>query len=309
MDQREFLAGLFEKHRGRLWEAAHRMLGSAPEADRALERARRRVSDARADGGSDDVEGWLTAVVVRVCLDALHRRRAAAADSPPRGTWDAVAPAGQEAPDPGGHARPGEPAGSADGPGPRGRLADAVGAALLVVLDGLDPAERLALVLHDVFGTPYEELAGILDRSPAAARRLADRARRRVRGGVPTPDPDRHREVVEAFLTAAGEGDVRAVRAVLAPDVVARRDADPVHPGRATAVRGAEAVARNAPAFARPARSARAALVNGAPGVVAADGTAGYRVLAFEIEDGRILDIEIITDPVRLGHLTLAPLD
>ncbi|MEV7415151.1 sigma-70 family RNA polymerase sigma factor [Streptomyces sp. NPDC089919] len=287
MEEHEFLARRFEELRGHLLDVATRMLGSRREADAAVAEARRRLF--AADGELGDPAGWLTTVVGRVCLEELRRRRERRADLPP---GEAPAPA----------AAPATPA-------QQGRLADSVGIALFVVLETLDPTERLAFVLHDLFAVEYEEIAGMLDRTPAAVRELAARARRRVQGGTPTPDIARHRRVVDAFLTAAKGGDLHALVDVLAPDVVARSDADPVHQGTPVVVRGAEAVAKGAAAFAQAARAAQPALVNGSPGVVAAQAGEDYRVMAFEIAGEKIVDIEVIIDPARLSRLDLALLD
>jgi RNA polymerase sigma factor (sigma-70 family) len=274
----DLLAGRFEEYRGHLRAVAYRMLGSAAEAEDAVQEAWFRLS--RSDtGGVGNLGGWLTTVVGRVCLDMLRSRRSRGEE--PLDTWS-----------PGACAEP-DPAQDAV-------LADSVGVALLVVLDTLTPAERLAFVLHDLFGVPFEEVGGILGRSPAAARQLASRARRRVRGAqAPESDLVRQREVVDAFLAAARDGDFDGLLAVLDPDVLARGDAG-------TAI-GAAGVASGATSFAHLARVAHAALVDGATGlVVYADGRL-ERALTFTFVADRIASIDIVTNPARLSELTIEP--
>src|SRR3954469_16070315 len=252
MDEREYLAERFEANRMHLSAVAYRMLGSVNEADDAVQEAWLRLN--RSDAAAiDNLDGWLTTVVARVSLD-MRRSRAARLEQP----------LGTRVP---------EPIVSREDqadPEHEALLADSVGLALLVVLETLSPAERLAFVLHDTFGVSFEEIAPIVGRSPAAARQLASRARRRVRGAAPAPDPDlaRQRQVVDAFLAAARGGDFDALLAVLDPDVVLRADTGALRPG--TVVRGAQAVAGGALTFARLARSARAVLVNGTGGFIAA---------------------------------------
>src|ERR671930_676832 len=251
MDERDRLAERFEEHRGHLRAVGYRMLGSLSEADDAVQEAWLRLS--RQDAGSiENLGGWLTTVVARVCLNMLKARGVRREE-----------PVGVHVPDP--------VVSPEDGVDPEyeALLADSVGLALLVVLETLEPAERLAFVLHDMFGVPFDEIAPMVDRSPEAARQLASRARRRVRGAAPVPDPDldRQREVVDAFLAAAREGDFDALVAVLDPDVVLRADRGPARRG-SVEVHGAEAVARRALSFARLAPAARPALVNGAAGFV-----------------------------------------
>jgi RNA polymerase sigma-70 factor (ECF subfamily) len=292
MDQREWMAERFEENRPHLRSVAHRMLGSTSEADDAVQEAWLRLS--RSD--TSDVQnlgGWLTTVVARVCLDMLRARRSRHEE-----------PVGVDAP---------EPLGRDEGvhdPEHEAIVGDSVGLALLVVLETLAPAERVAFVLHDLFGVPFEEIAPIVERSPEAARQLASRARRRVRGASPgEADLLRKREVVEAFLAASRNGDFEALLAVLDPDVVAR--ADPAAAAGAwREVRGARAVARQALGFSRFVRSARPALVNGAAGVVgwAPDGRP-FSVLGFTVRNDRIVEIDIITDPERLRQLDLEALD
>ncbi|GHE00133.1 sigma-70 family RNA polymerase sigma factor [Streptomyces alanosinicus] len=274
----DLLAERFEAYRGHLRAVAYRMLGSATEAEDAVQEAWFRLSrsDAHEVG---NLGGWLTTVVGRVCLDMLRSRRSRGEQ--PLDTWQ-----------PGPSAEP-DPAQDAV-------LADSVGAALLVVLETLSPAERLAFVLHDLFGVPFEEVGDVLGRSPAAARQLASRARRRVRGAdAPEADLVRRREVVDAFLAAARSGDFDGLLAVLDPDVVAR--------GESGATVGAAQVASGAKSFAHLARVARPALVDGATGlVVYADGRL-ERVLTFTFVDDRITSIDIMTNPADLSALTVEP--
>ncbi|GAB2870605.1 RNA polymerase sigma factor SigJ [Streptomyces deserti] len=275
----DFLARRFEAHRPHLRAVAHRMLGSLAEADDAVQEAWFRLS--RADAREvDNLGGWLTTVVSRVCLDMLRTRRSRA-EEPLEATTPAPA------------------AGMTPEPEQDALLTDSVGAALLVVLEMLTPAERLAFVLHDLFAVPYEEIAVIVDRTPAAARQLASRARRRVRG-APAPDTVvRERRIVDAFLAAAREGDFDGLLAVLDPDVVARTEA-----GVAT---GAAAVASGAASFAHLARTAVPALVDGAMGlVVLADGRP-ERALAFTFVRDRIAVVDIVADPARVARLDIVP--
>ncbi|MGY4963169.1 sigma-70 family RNA polymerase sigma factor [Streptomyces sp. 900105245] len=273
---RDFLADRFEGYRGHLRSVAYRMLGSAAEAEDAVQEAWFRLhrSDTRE---VENLGGWLTTVVGRVCLDMLRSRRTRGEE--PLDTWR---PAPSAEPDPAQDAL----------------LADSVGVALLVVLDTLSPAERLAFVLHDLFGVPFEEIGGILGRSPAAARQLASRARRRVRGaGAPETDLARQREVVDAFLAAARDGDFDGLLAVLDPDVVARSEAG--------VTSGAAAVAAGAAGFARLARIARPALVDGATGLVVLVDGRPERVLTFAFAADRITVVDIVTAPDRLADLTI----
>ena len=295
MEERDWLVRRFEENRTHLRAVAYRMLGSSSEADDALQEAWLRLS--RSDTSEvENLGGWLTTVVGRVCLDMLRSRRARREE--PLGE-----PAG---------ARVAQPVGSrADGidPEQEALLADSVGSALLVVLETLTPAERLAFVLHDMFSVTFEEIAPIVGRSPTAARQLASRARRRVRGASPVPDADltRQREVVDAFLAAARGGDFEALVAVLDPDVVLRADRAAVDVVASREVRGAPAVARMA-AKGR-ARAARPALVNGAVGVVVAPRGRLLMVLGFTIRSSKIVGIDAIADPARLDRLDLVVLD
>ena len=284
MDADNWLTGQFEQHRPRLRRLCYRMLGSQADADDALQDAWVRVSGA----GPDDVDnpgGWLTTVVARVCLNRLRSRAARPED-----------PAGVHVPD---------PVVSRDEPTPADEavLADSVSLALLVVLDTLAPAERLAFVLHDMFELPFEQIALLVDRSPAAARQLASRARRRVRG-VQAPDapsdPAAQRRVVQAFFAAARSGDLGALVAVLDPDVVLRahrRDGDPLK------LNGADRVAQGAMTARRFAPYVRPALVNGAAGVVAFDGERPFAVLAFTVVNDRAVAIDVFNDPELVAKL------
>ncbi|GJF31598.1 DNA-directed RNA polymerase sigma-70 factor [Kitasatospora sp. NE20-6] len=284
----DLLAEDFEAHRGHLRAVAYRMLGSLGEADDAVQETWLRLS--RSDAAAvDNLGGWLTTVVGRVCLDMLRSRRSRRED-----------PAGEHLPDP--------VVGPADGaadPEQQALLADSVGLALLVVLETLAPAERLAFVLHDMFAVPFEEIAPIVGRTPTASRQLASRARRRVRGSGPAPEPDpvRRREVVDAFLAAARGGDFDALLAVLDPDVVLRAD-DGTAPGGLRVVRGAAAVASQALRFRQAARSERRhVLVNGGPGLVTMVDGRPVSLLAFTVAGGRVAGIDVIADPDRLAGL------
>jgi RNA polymerase sigma factor (sigma-70 family) len=287
MDEREFLVARFEEHRPHLRAVAYRMLGSLSEADDAVQESWLRLS--RSDSsGVENMGGWLTTIVGRVCLNMLRSR-----------TSRREEPVGVHVPDP--------IVSSTTTPDPEQEalLGDSVGLALLVVLETLAPAERLAFVLHDLFAVPFEEIAPIVGRTPIAARQLASRARRRVQGAAPVPDPDlgRQREVVDAFLTAARGGDLEALVAVLDPDVVVRSDGGALRPGGV--VRGAEAVAGGAIIFAQLADLTRPALVNGAAGVVAMSGGRPISVAAFTIAHGKVVALDILTDPERLARLDL----
>ncbi len=291
MDEQDWLAEQFEAKRTHLRAVAYRMLGSLSEADDAVQEGWLRLS--RSDtSGVENLGGWLTTVVARVCLDMLRSRKSRAEVH-----LDAHVP---------------DPILSrADGIDPEHEalLADSVGLALLVVLDTLAPAERLAFVLHDMFAVPFDEIASIVGRSPTAARQLASRARRRVQGGRTVPDADltRQREVVDAFLAAARGGDFDALLAVLDPDVVLRADHAAVPSDASTEVRGAAAVAKRAAQGG--ARAAQPALVNGAVGVVVAPSGRLLMVLGFTITHGKIVEIDVVADPARLRHLDLAVLN
>jgi RNA polymerase sigma factor (sigma-70 family) len=293
VDEREWLAERFEEHRTHLRAVAYRMLGSVTEADDAVQEAWLRLS--RSDAREiENLGGWLTTVVGRVCLNMLRSRRTRREDS-----LEVHMP---------------EPIVSReDGLDPEHEalLADSVGLALLVVLETLSPAERLAFVLHDMFAVPFDEIGPMVGRSPAAARQLASRARRRVQGEAPAPDPDlaRQREVVDAFFAAAREGDFDALVAVLDPDVVLRSDGGTARPGATHVVHGAEAVGRRAMTFARLSPFVRPALVNGAAGVVVAPRGRPFSVMAFTVRDGKIVAIDGLADPDRLKELDLTVLD
>jgi RNA polymerase sigma factor (sigma-70 family) len=302
MDEQEWLAERFEEHRSHLKAVAYRMLGSTGEADDAVQETWLRLGRSGA-GGVENLGGWLTTVVARVCLNMLRSRRTRR-EEPLSGP--ASMPLGlRVVPDP--------IVGRANGDDPEQEalLADSVGLALLVVLETLTPAERLAFVLHDTFGMPFVEIAPIVGRSPTATRQLASRARRRVRGATAVPDADlaRQQEVVDAFLTASREGDFGALLAVLDPDVVLRADTG----GVPREVRGAAAVANQALTFSRlggPGRVSQPALVNGAAGVVSRDPDGRpFSVMGFTVSGGRIVEIDILADPERLGRLDLSALD
>jgi RNA polymerase sigma factor (sigma-70 family) len=296
MEEREWLIDRFEAHRGHLRAVAYRMLGSTGEADAAVQEAWLRLS--RSDtAGVENLGGWLTAVVSRVCLDMLRARRSR-----------------REAPLEGPDVRVPDPiVGREDriDPEQEALLADSVGLALLVVLQALSPAERLAFVLHDMFGVPFGEISPIVGRSPTAARQLASRARRRVRGTAAVPDADlvRQREAVDAFLAAAREGDFEALLAVLDEDVVLRADYGASLAGASRLVRGARAVAEGALSFSRLSRFARPAFVNGAAGLVTVREGQPFSVMGFTVVCGKIVAIDILADPERLRRLDLAVLD
>ena len=301
MSERDDLAGRFEEHRSHLRGVAYRMLGSLNEVEDAVQEAWLRLS--RADAADiDNLGGWLTTVVSRVCLDLLRSRQSRREE-----------PLILDAPDPAGARGSGSvlsERSEAKDPEQEALLADSVGLALLVVLDRLAPAERLAFVLHDMFAVPFEEIGPIVGRSPEAARQLASRARRRVRGGG-TPDADlvRQREVVEAFIAALRSGDLDALLGVLDPDLVVRADAG-VRPGAPpTEIRGAAAWAKGAIAYGHMAQQTRLALIDGAVGVVVAPRGRLVRALRFTIANGRIAGFEIIGDPGRLAELDIAAID
>lgn len=292
MDDTEWLAQRFEERRAHLRGVAYKMLGSFSEADDAVQETWLRLSRNRASG-IDNLTGWLTTVVGRVCLDLLRSRNARREE-----------PLDARLPDP--------IVGRDEGSDPEDQalLADSIGLALLVVLDTLAPAERVAFVLHDMFAVPFEEIAQIVDRSPTAARQLASRARRRVRG-APVPDADltRQREVVDAFLAAARDGDFEALVATLDPDVVVRADSGAVAPGLPREVRGARAAAQQALLFSHRAGFARPALVNGAAGVVAVSRGRPLSVMGFTIVGGKIVEIDILASAARLRRLNLTAIE
>ena len=291
MDQQEWLARQFDDHRPHLRAVAYRMLGSLSEADDAVQDAWLRLS--RADTSEvENLRGWLTTVVARVALNMLRGRRTRREQ-----------PLDVHVPDP--------IVDSADGTDPEHEalLADSVGLALLVVLETLTPAERLAFVLHDMFAVPFEEIAPIVERSPEATRQLASRARRRVRGAAPVPDAElpAQWEVVDAFLAAARDGDFGALVAVLDPDVVLRADGGPT--GLSRHAQGAEAVAGQALLWSRVDLTMRRALVNGAAGMVTFLHGQPFSIAAVTIRNGKIAEIDFLADHERIARLDLTVLD
>ena len=284
----EPLAEQFEQHRAHLRAVAYRMLGSASEADDAVQESWIRLG--RTDVSEvQNLRGWLTTVVARVCLDMLRTRASRREDSLDTHLPDPVITRADEDPE------------------SRAALADSVGLALLVVLEKLEPAERLALVLHDVFGMTFEEIAPIVDRSAAATRQLASRARRQVRGQAPASDADlrTQRRVVDAFLAAVQKGDFEALVAVLDPDIVLRADGGAVK-GMSRLVRGTEAVMAQAASFSKVALSNQVVLVNGNIGLLTRlpDGRL-FSVIGFTIAGGKVVEMDILADPDRLSRLDL----
>jgi RNA polymerase sigma factor (sigma-70 family) len=280
MDEHDVLAERFETHRARLRAVAYQALGSASEADDAVQDAWLRLS--RADHGAiENLGGWLTTVVGRVCLNMLQSRR--------------EQPVGMDLP---------EPAVS-DGPGldpeTEALLADSIGPALLVILHTLAPAERLAFILHDIFAVPFDDIAAVVGRSPAAARQLASRARRRVQGAAPVAGADltRQRAIADAFLTAARQGDFDALLEALDPDVVVRSNG-------VQAIRGAAAVAGRAFPFTRIAQVTLPALINGSAGVITAADRRPITLVAFTVTGAKIVAIDLIDDPRRIAEADLA---
>lgn len=289
MDEHDELGRRFEAHRAHLRAVAYRMLGSLTEAEDAVQEAWLRLNRVDVDG-LDNLAGWLRTVVSRVCLDMLRSRKARREDLAGQQVddqgWDAIDPE-QEA-----------------------VLVDSVGRALLVVLDTLAPAERVAFVLHDLFAVPFDQVAGVVGRTPAATKKLASRARLRVRGTPAVPEAElvRHRHIVDAFLAASRGGDLDALLAVLAPDVVRQADSAALPPGAATLVRGARTVAKETAGFARRSRFAASALVDGRVGVVMAPHGRLLLALKMTIVDDRITAYEVIATPSRLHTLPLAVL-
>jgi RNA polymerase sigma-70 factor (ECF subfamily) len=282
----------FEEHRTHMRRVAYRMLGSLDEADDAVQETWLRLN--RSDTREvENLGGWLTTVVSRVCLDMLRSRRARNLEP-----IDADANASRD------------PEGASD-PEQVAQLADSVGLAMLVVLEALPPAERVAFVLHDMFAVPFEDIAPVVGRSVQAARQLASRGRRRVRGASPLPERDRRRqrEVVDAFLAASRGGDFDALLAVLDPQVVFRADGAASPTGRATELRGALGVARGAVAFASRAQFSRAALLDGTVGIVVAPLGRLFAVVRVGIVRGRIVEMELIAEPGRLHDFSVAVLD
>ncbi|MFD4695917.1 sigma-70 family RNA polymerase sigma factor [Streptomyces niveus] len=290
MDESGRLPARFEEDRTRLRAVAYRMLGSASEADDAVQETWLRLD--RSDTGEiENLSGWLTTVIARVCLNMLRTRASRREDPLDTGVH-------------------GDGAARVD-PEEEAVLADSVGLALLVVLDTLTPAERLAFVLHDMFAVPFEEIAPMLERTPAAARQLASRARRRVKGASPVADVDvaRRRRVVEAFLAASRGGNFEALVALLDSDVILRADRA-AGPSRAPiTLRGARNVAKGASVAAERVRFTQPALIDGSPGLVMAPGGRLFLVLAFTIVDGKVTEIDIIADAERLGRVEVAVLD
>ncbi|HTV83430.1 MAG TPA: sigma-70 family RNA polymerase sigma factor [Acidobacteriaceae bacterium] len=290
MDEQDWLAARFEENRGHLRGVAYRMLGSLSEAEDAVQEAWLRLSRSGVEG-IENLGGWLTTVVARVCLDLLRSRRSRREEPLEEPSAPEAAAQGRRDPE------------------QEAELADSVGLALLVVLDRLSPAERLAFVLHDLFDLPFEEIARIVGRTPEATRQLASRARRRVRGAetVVGETVSQQRRVVEAFLTAVRGGDVQGLIALLDPEFVVRAD-ETAAPGMAGEIRGAESFAKYAVQTARGAKFARPALVDGLVGAVIAPRGRLFRVLRFTFADGRIAAIEVMGDPERMRVLELGVL-
>ncbi|HEX5120981.1 MAG TPA: sigma-70 family RNA polymerase sigma factor [Pseudonocardiaceae bacterium] len=293
MDEHEWLAQRFEEQRPHLKSMAYRMLGSATEADDAVQDAWIRLNRTGSEG-IENLGGWLTTVVARVCLNMLRARQTRREDAGGVHLPDLVI----------------DKEGPTD-PEQEALLADSVGLALVIVLDTLSPAERLAFVLHDMFDLPFDEIATMIDKSPAAARQLTSRARRRVREGGPAPDPDvrAQRRVVDAFFAAARRGDFEALVEVLNPDAVMRVDGGLARPEASAVVRGAELIAQRAMMFAQPAAELRPARVNGSAGVIVTVDGRPVSAMAFLVAGGRIAGIDSMVDPDRLAALDLSVLD
>jgi len=293
MDEADWLAGRFEEQRAHLRAVAYRMLGSLAEADDAVQNSWLRLN--RADTADvENLAGWLTTVVARECLNILRTRRSRREEPLADTTVE---------PSAGDH--------DVNDPEAEALLADSVGPALMVVLDTLAPAERLAFVLHDIFAVPFDDIAAILERSPAATRQLASRARRRVQGATPPQHVDlaRQRQIVDAFLTALREGDFDALLAVLHPDVLLRDDSASLPPGAAALMHGARAVGAHALTFSRAAKYVQPALVNGAVGLAIVPPGQLIGALGFTFKHDVITEIEMISEPERLRHVDLAALD
>ncbi len=286
MDEREWLTERFEQHKPHLRAVAYRMLGSASESDDALQEAWLRIRDQDA-GAVENMQAWLTTVVGRVCLNMLRSRKARREELSVH-VPDPVVSFGEE------------------GPAQEALLAESVGLALLVVLDYLTPAERLAFVLHDVFGVPFVDIATALDRSEASAQQLASRARRRVRN-APEPDRDlaRQRRVVDAFFAASRDGDFDALLELLDPDIELRIDGGLLRADASLILRGADAVAAHTTTYSRLYPFVRPALVNGAAGAVVAAGGRVFSIMAFTVTNGQIVQIDALLDPKRLEQLNL----
>ena len=287
MDEKKWIEEQFEQHRQRLHSVAYRMLGSLSDADDALQETWLRIT--RADTDSiDNPAGWLTTVTARVCLNMLRSRTTRRED-----LLDTHVP---------------DPVITAEDPEPQAMIAESVGLAMLVVIETLEPAERLAFVLHDMFAVPFDEIAPIVGRSTEATRQLASRARRRVQGTAAVADVDlpRQREVVDAFFAAARGGDFEALVAVLDPDVVLRSDGGPARPRLSALVHGAAEVAGRAVSFANPRAVLHPVVVNGEAGVVVTLQGRLFSVIGFTVRKGRIAAIDAIADPDRLAELDLA---
>jgi RNA polymerase sigma-70 factor (ECF subfamily) len=290
VDDTDRQAREFERHRAHLQAVAYRMLGSLSEAEDAVQESWFRLNRSETSQ-VENMRGWLTTVVARVCLDLLRARRARREEHLAEELPEPVVTLPQE-----------------NGPEDEALLADSVGLALLVVLDTLRPAERLAFVLHDMFGMPFEEIAPIVERSPAATRQLASRARRRVRAATPATEPDlrQQRRVVDVFLAAAREGDFEALVAVLDPDVVFRADRGRLASAGEPVVSGAAAVAEQILARApRFARFARPAIVNGSAGLIVTPRDRPVAVIGFAVAKDRIAEIDLVADPDKLGALRI----
>jgi len=289
MGEPKWLAERFEEQRPRLRAVAYRMLGTLSEAEDAVQEAWLRLSGTAYDE-VDDLGAWLTTVVGRIALNMLRSRKTRSETHMPDPIVD-----------------------RADGTSPEHGvlLADTVGLALLVVLETLAPAERVAFVLHDIFGMPFEEIAPIVERAPDAARQLASRARRRVqqRKGTPDADMEVQRSVVDAFAAAARDGDFQGLIAVLDPDVVLRSDAGAMQGGSSVEIRGAERVARGARSFSHLAVLRIPVLVNGAAGLVCMLDGKLFAVMAFTVKGGKIAEVDILRDPTRLSQIDLSTLD
>ncbi|WP_424891958.1 sigma-70 family RNA polymerase sigma factor [Streptomyces sp. XH2] len=290
------MATRFEEHRPRLRAVAYRMLGSLAEADDAVQETWLRLD--RTDASEiDNLGGWLTTVVGRICLNLLRSREQRRED-----------PLEIRIPDP--VISREEGAAGAD-PEQEALLVDSVGLALLVVLQSLAPAERLAFVLHDMFHVPFDDIAPLIEKTPAATRQLASRARRRVQGQAPAPDPDlaRQRVAVDAFFAAARDGDFEALVSVLDPDVVLRSDGGTARTGLSVLIQGARTVAAQATSWGKLSPFAYPVLINGTAGVVVVPQKRPVSVMAFTVVEGRITTIEVLADPERLGKLDLTVLD
>lgn len=297
MDEKTSVTVLFEEHRPRLRAVAYRMLGSLSEADDAVQETWLRLD--RTDAGEiQNLGGWLTTVIGRVCLNMLRSREQRRED--PLETEIRI-------PDP---VISREDGGAAD-PEREALLADSVGLAMLVVLQSLGPAERLAFVLHDMFAVPFDEIAPLIEKTSAATRQLASRARRRVQVGAPAPDPDlaRQRAAVDAFFAAAREGDFEALVSVLDPDVVLRSDGGVARARHTVVFRGAGTVAAQATTWGKLSPFMRPALINCTAGAVVAPNGRPVSVMAFTVVDGKIVGIHVLADPERLGQLDLSVLD